>query len=274
MKIYDCFSYWDEDLLVDLRLNILNNYIDHFVIVEGNKTWQNNFKKLRFDIKKFEKFKDKIIYVPVEDMPGGENPWIRENFQRNCISRGLYDSKAEDLIIISDADEIPNLYNIKGYIENKRYAVFKQKGFYYKLNMQNITFPNWYGSRICKKKYLKSPQWLRNLKFKKRPFWRLDKYHLNNIIEKGGWHFCNLKSPKDLLYKYKNMAETKDDFFAKDGVDGKIDSKYLSEEQIEDSIKDGRNLVGKKEYFKNIEIDNTYPEYILKNIEKYKSWIN
>ena len=119
-------------------LNILDKYVDYFVIVEGNKTWQNNFKKLRFDVKKFEKFKDKIIYVPVEDMPDGENPWIRENFQRNCITRGLKESNPEDLIIISDADEIPNLDNIKEYLKNKRYAVFKQKGFYYKLNMQNI----------------------------------------------------------------------------------------------------------------------------------------
>ena len=60
MKIYDCFSYWDEDLLLDLRLNILNEYVDYFVIVEGNKTWQNNSKKLRFDINKFQSFKKKI----------------------------------------------------------------------------------------------------------------------------------------------------------------------------------------------------------------------
>ena len=273
MKIYDCFSYWDEDLLVDLRLNILNKYIDHFVIVEGNKTWQNNFKKLRFDIKKFEKFKDKIIYIPVEDMPGGENPWIRENFQRNCITRGLAESNSEDLIIISDVDEIPDLKNINEYLKDKRYAVFKQKAFYYKLNMQNITLPYWYGSRICKKKYLKSPQWLRNLKFKKRPFWRIDKYRLNNIIENGGWHFCNLKTPKELLYKYKNMAETKDIFIWEGSVDGKIDPKYLSVEQIENSIKEGRNLAGKNEYFQKIEIDNSYPKYILQNLVKLKEWI-
>ena len=273
MKIYDCFSYWDEDLLLDIRLNILNEHVDYFVIVEGNKTWQNNFKKLRFDIKKFKKFKDKIIYVPVEDMPGGENPWIRENFQRNCITRGLIESNPEDLIIISDVDEIPNLDNIKEYLENKRYAAFKQKGFYYKLNMQNITLPHWYGSRICKQKYLKSPQWLRNLKFKKRPFWRLDKYRLNNIIQKGGWHFCNLKNPKELLYKYKNMAETKDVSVWEGSVGGEIDPKYLSVEQIESSIKEGRNLAGKKEYFKKIEIDDTYPNYILQNLVKLKEWI-
>ena len=273
MKIYDCFSYWDEDLLLDIRLNILNEYVDYFVIVEGNKTWQNNYKKLSFDIKKFEKFKDKIIYIPVEDMPGGENPWIRENFQRNCITRGLAESNSEDLIIISDLDEIPDLKNINEYLKDKRYAVFKQKAFYYKLNMQNITLPYWYGSRICKKKYLKSPQWLRNLKFKKRPFWRIDKYRLNNIIENGGWHFCNLKTPKELLYKYKNMAETKDIFIWEGSVDGKIDPKYLSVEQIENSIKEGRNLAGKNEYFQKIEIDNSYPKYILQNLVKLKEWI-
>mgnify|MGYP006169496831 FL=1 len=273
MKIYDCFSYWDEDLLLDIRLNILNEYVDYFVIVEGNKTWQNNYKKLSFDIKKFEKFKDKIIYIPVEDMPGGENPWIRENFQRNCITRGLAESNSEDLIIISDVDEIPDLKNINEYLKDKRYAVFKQKAFYYKLNMQNITLPYWYGSRICKKKYLKSPQWLRNLKFKKRPFWRIDKYRLNNIIENGGWHFCNLKTPKELLYKYKNMAETKDIFVWEGSVDGKIDPKYLSVEQIENSIKEGRNLAGKNEYFQKIEIDNSYPKYILQNLLKLKEWI-
>ena len=273
MKIYDCFSYWDEDLLLDIRLNILNEYVDYFVIVEGNRTWQNNYKKLRFDIKKFEKFKDKIIYIPVEDMPGGENPWIRENFQRNCITRGLAESNSEDLIIISDVDEIPDLKNINEYLKDKRYAVFKQKAFYYKLNMQNITLPYWYGSRICKKKYLKSPQWLRNLKFKKRPFWRIDKYRLNNIIENGGWHFCNLKTPKELLYKYKNMAETKDIFIWEGSVDGKIDPKYLSVEQLENSIKEGRNLAGKNEYFQKIEIDNSYPKYILQNLVKLKEWI-
>jgi len=104
MKIYDCFLYWDEDLLLDLRLNILNDYVDYFVIVEGNKTWQNNYKNFRFDIKKFQKFEKKIIYIQVKDMPEGKNPWIRENFQRNCIERGFKDIRDNDLIIISDLD--------------------------------------------------------------------------------------------------------------------------------------------------------------------------
>ena len=129
MKIYDCFSYWDEDLLLELRLNILNDYVDYFVIVEGNKTWQNNYKKLRFDISKFSKFKDKIIYIPVEDMPDGDNPYLRENFQRNCIFRGLKNTTEDDLIIISDLDEIPNPKVINNFQTQMRYAVFKQRHF-------------------------------------------------------------------------------------------------------------------------------------------------
>ena len=106
--IYDCFSYWDEDLLLDLRLNILDNYVDYFVIVEGNKTWQNNPKKLRFEIDKFKKFKNKIIYVPVTDLPDGEDPYLRENHQRNAIVNGLNNANDNDVIIISDLDEIPD----------------------------------------------------------------------------------------------------------------------------------------------------------------------
>ena len=82
-KIFDCFSYWDEDFLLNLRLNVLNKFVDFFVIVEGNKTWQNN-KKLKFDINKFQKFKDKIIYVPVNDLPDGDDPYLRE------IIKGLH----------------------------------------------------------------------------------------------------------------------------------------------------------------------------------------
>ena len=136
MKIFDCFSYWDEDLLLELRLNILEKHVDFFVIVEGNKTWQNNSKDLRFDINKFKRFRDKIIYIPVKDLPDGDNPYLRENFQRNCITRGLLEADKNDLIIISDLDEIPNPEAIKNFKLNMRFAVFKQMHFYYKFNLQ------------------------------------------------------------------------------------------------------------------------------------------
>ena len=133
MKIYDCFSYLDEDLLLNLRLNILNRFVDYFVIVESNKTWQNNHKNHNFDILKFEKFKEKIIYIKVTDMPEGDNPYLRENFQRNCISRGIEKADDDDLIIISDLDEIPNPNKLKEFRRSMKYAVFRQMHFYYKI---------------------------------------------------------------------------------------------------------------------------------------------
>jgi len=269
MKIYDCFSYWDEDLLLDLRLYILNDYVDYFVIVEGNKTWQNNSKKLRFDIQKFSKFKNKIIYIPVEDMPDGNNPYLRENFQRNCITRGLKKSSPDDLILISDLDEIPNPKVLDKFKLNMKFAVFKQMHFYYKFNMHSTVNPFWYGSRICVKKYLKSPQWLRDLKFKKRPFWRIDKFRLNNIIENGGWHFCNLKSPDELLYKYQNLCETNDPYIFNE----KIDLKYLDVEEIKKKIILGDDIIGRNEKYKVIEINENFPDFIKKNKDKYKNWI-
>ena len=269
MKIFDCFSYLDEDFLLDLRLNILNQYVDYFVVVEGNKTWQNNYKKLRFNINNFSKFKKKIIYIPVEDMPNGDNPYLRENFQRNCIARGLSNAREEDLIIISDLDEIPNLELINEFKLKMRFAVFKQKHFYYKINLQSQNNVFWYGSRICVKKYLKSPQWLRDLKFKKRPIWRIDKLRLNNIIDLGGWHFCNLKTPEELLYKYRNLCETNDPHVFKE----KIDKKYLDIDEIRKKITLGQDIIGRNETYKKIKIDNSFPKYILDNKKIFKNWI-
>ena len=267
--IYDCFSYWDEDLLLDLRLKILNKFVDYFVIVEGNKTWQNNPKELRFDFDKFIEFKDKIIYIPVTNLPDGDDPYLRENFQRNSILKGLNNARPDDIIIISDLDEIPNPKKISIFKNNMKYAVFKQMHFYYKLNLQSRNNPFWYGSRICNYKNLKSPQWLRDLKFKKRPFWRIDKARLNNIIEDGGWHFCNLKSPEKLLYKYKNLCETNDPVNFKE----KIDEKHLNLNEIKKKIENQIDIIGRKDSFTKIALNENFPEYLLNNKEFYDKWL-
>ena len=267
--IYDCFSYWDEDLLLDLRLNILNRHVDYFVVVEGNKTWQNNSKKLIFNINNFSKFKEKIIYVPVTNLPDGNDPYKRENHQRNSISNGLKKASDNDLVLISDLDEIPNPDVFTKFKKSMRYAVFKQKHFYYKFNLQSADEPYWMGTRICIKRYLKSPQWLRDLKFRKRPFWRIDKIRLNNIIENGGWHFCNLKTPEKLLYKYKNLCETNDPVHFKE----KIDDKFLNIQSIKNLMNSHKDIIGRDKNYKTIDIDNNFPEYFLKNLNKYKDWV-
>jgi len=173
------------------------------------------------------------------------------------------------LIIISDADEIPDPEKIINFDPNKKYGVFEQKQFYYKLNLSNESNPVWRGSKACIKKYLSSPQWLRELKIKRRPFWRLDKMYLNYAIENGGWHFCNLKTPGQLLFKYKNLCEYKDNyvFFSS------IDERFLNKKTIEKNINNQKDIIGRNDVFKKKVIDSSYPKYILDNVSKFQDWI-
>ena len=207
--------YFDEDLLLDLRLNTLDKFVKKFVITEATYTHNGNKKKLNFDINKFKKFKDKIIYLVVDEQPKnilqlseedtkdrrGEklilNGMARDYFQRENLSRGIKEANDDDLILISDLDEIPNLNN---YRYKNKISIFKHKMFCYKLNLEYPDF-YWIGTKICKKKYLKSPQWLRNIKSKHYPFWRLDIFFSNkkyrNILN---WKIIYPKLIKNVPY--------------------------------------------------------------------------
>ena len=228
MAIYDCFQYFDEDLIVDLRLNILNKYVDYFVISESTKTHQGKNKRINFDIKNFTKFKNKIIFITADykdeinfdKHTGGESPI--EQHQRNSLIEGLKDASQDDLIILSDSDEIPDLTKLSKIKKNKKFIAFSQKMFMYKLNLQNLDESNWMGSRITKKKYLKSMQEFRNLKFKKYPFWRLDKY--NQQIINGGWHFSFLQTPQEILKKIRSFSH------------GEFNDENVNLKQIEEKI--------------------------------------
>ena len=131
MKIFDCFMYFDEEIILDLRLNILDQYVDYFVIVESIYTHRGEKRELKFNHDKFKKFKDKIIYLVYDQNPSKIeevlseddhdvkshkyifNALYRENGQRNFILNGLKEAENEDLILISDVDEIPNLENLE-----------------------------------------------------------------------------------------------------------------------------------------------------------------
>ena len=293
MNVYDCFMYYDEDLILDLRLNLLNKYVNKFVIVESKFTHSGKKRNLRFDIKNFQKFRDKIIYIPVDTLPESieeikisdtedqknskilTNAVRRENFQRNQIELGLKDCNENDLIIISDVDEIPNLEN---FFHKNKISVFYQKMFYYKFNLKH-PFLNFIGSKACKKKYLKSPQWLRNIKVKNYAFYRLDtffsKTRYSNIrfINNGGWHFTNLKSPKDIKYKLKSYLHHRE-----------FDINPLTIEEIENLIKNKKAIYDLTTDKKNQKIGdgnelekydlNKLPSYINNNLEKFKDWID
>ncbi len=265
MAIYDCFQYFNEDHIVDLRLHILNEYVDYFVISESTKTHQGKNKKLNFDIKNFSKFKNKIKFVIAdykEDInfdnhTGGES--AIEQHQRNSLIEGIKNASSEDLIILSDSDEIPDLKKLSQIKKNKKFIAFSQKMFMYKLNLQNLGESNWMGSRIAKKKNLKSMQELRNLKFKNYPFWRLDK--LNQQIINGGWHFSYMQTPEQILNKVKSFSH------------GEYNTDNMSKKYIEEKIIKNEDIFGRGNKLKKIEIDASYPEYIHQNKEKYLDWI-
>ena len=267
MAIFDCFQYFNEDHIADLRFNILDEYVDFFVVVESTVNHQGQTRKLHFDKNKYKKFQNKIVYIEVDDTPdnikkphtGGES--LVEQHQRNSIMKGLNKSQDNDLIILSDVDEIPDLNKLKVFDKNK-YAVFSQKMFMYKLNLLNLNENNWHGSKICLKKNLKSPQWLRNLKFKKYPFWRIDKQKNLQIIDDGGWHFAYLQDVKNISKKIKSFAHGE---FNK--------AEIVSEKNIELKINQGEDVLGRGYKIKKIEIDSSYPKYIINNKDKLKNWI-
>ncbi len=295
MKIFDCFMYFDEDVVLDVRLNMLNEYVDYFVIVESEFNHRGEKRVPQFDIKKFEKFKDKIIYILKKEVPNNIeeikesdnedehyrksifNAWKRENFQREQITLGLKNAKPDDWVIISDLDEIPNLKDINFNNFKDKFLFFKQAMMYYKFNLQLEDFV-WIGSKACKLKNLKSPQWLRDIKGKKFGWWRLDtlfsdrKYRNIIFIEKGGWHYSYLKKPDGIQKKLKSYLHHID-----------FDRNPLNTEEISKIMKEKKTIydlkVDQKENKFNaknnlIKIDDKHlPKYISQNFNKFHEWI-
>ena len=288
--------YFDEEVVLDLRLNTLDRYIDYFVIVESSFTHRGDKRKLKFDHKKFEKFKEKIIYLTFDEEPGGIeiinsndnkseesrkyilNAAKRENGQRNYIINGLQNASPEDLILISDVDEIPNLEKINLKDLKEKIFMFQQDMFYYKFNLK---LPNivWSGTKACRKKDLISPQWLRNIKDKKYPFFRLDiifsktKYNSVKFIKDGGWHFSNIKSPEEIEHKLKSYLHHRE-----------FDEESLSVEEIDKIIKNKQaiydlkvdktvNKVGTGSRLVSYNFDKL-PIYLKENKEIYKRWLD
>ena len=295
MKIFDCFMYCDEDLVLDLRLNFLNDYVDQFIIVESSYTHSGEPRKLLFDINKYLKFKQKINYIVLKDLPSDLfsikkedsentknskyilNAAKRENLQRNIILKGLSSASLNDLIIISDVDEIPNLENNNIKEIKNKIILFKQKFFYYKFNLKLDGFP-WHGSKACKKKHLISPQWLRNIKDKKYPFWRIDtllskkKYQNIKVIDNGGWHFSNIKTPAEIEKKMKTYLHHREYDLNPLGIN-KIKEIIENKMSVYNlNVDKTKNKFDLREKLTVSEL-NELPSYIYRNIENFKDWM-
>ena len=298
MKIFDCFMFYDEEILLEMRLNILNKYVDFFVVVESKFFHNGKPRSLNFDINKYEKFKDKIIYIIQNEVPNGiqkinlddseaikswkqiENALIRENGQRNFITKGLENAKDDDLILISDVDAIPNLDSIDLKKINNQIILFEQDIFYYKLNRYLPNFV-WYGTKGCKKKNLISPQWLRNVKSNKYSFFRIDtifsktKYINKDYIKLGGWHFSNIKTVDDIELKLKSYLHHRD-YEVEELGKSKIKELIKKNETIYDMFGDKVSKKFDDKNRKKLELYETkkLPLFIQENLDKYKRWMD
>ena len=287
--------FFDEEMLLDLRLNILDKYVDKFVITESAFMHSGRSKKLNFDINKYQKFKEKIIYnvvnnnptniIPVSENDDNKTREIklinnsnkREHYQREAAQKTLEEADPDDWILINDIDEIPNLKEINLNKIKKKIILFKQKMFYYKFNLLYQTKP-WFGTRACKKMNFISPQWLRDVRERKYPLWRFDitfsktKYNDICYIENGGWHFTNIKSPEDIEKKLSNFLHHHE--FEESGLKlNDIKEMMKNKKIIYDHSVDQRDYKwsGNKSLQK---IDpSEMPDYLCENYKKYTKWL-
>lgn len=271
--IYDCFTFFNELDLLDIRLNYLNDYVDKFVLVEMGKTHSGNDKPMYFDENKalFEKFLDKIIHIKIEDYPDMdsytdyEKCWCLENYQRDCIMRGLKDADDDDVIMISDLDEIPTIDVIKNFPG----GIFgtQQKFMYYYLNCLNETTPIWTrGTKICNFENLIYPNFEItedvSSKFTQKGFPTYIRYFAGPAFINGGWHFSYLGGTEAVIKKLKSFSHQE--------FNNEV---YTNPENIERKIAAGEDILGRGFTFKTVPIDDSFPEYIVNNQEKFKHLI-
>ena len=297
MKIYDCITYFDEPMLFDLRLNILDKYVDKFIVIEAKHTHSGIVKKLNFEINNFKKFQNKIIYKVIENQPEGiieinkdDDPAVQSGNKRmNSLKRielsyytaldCLGEANPEDLFILSDSDEIPNFEKVNFDQINNKILIFKQKIFYYKFNLYYDLIP-WFGSKACTVKKLISPTWLRYVKPKKYPLWRIDtwfsktRYNSVKIIENGGWHFSNLKNPENIKKKMFNFGHHNE--VEESGIDLEKIKEMVREKKVYyDHLVDKTQQKHRREGYELKKLNfSELPSYLTKNFETYKKWFD
>ena len=264
-KLIDCITFFDNNLMFELRFNILKDFMDFFVVCESKYDHRNNKKKLNFD-KSYLKT-GKVKYLVLENpFPKKTNLWENQAIQREFLLNGLKKiCNDDDYIFFSDPDEIPNPISLHNFKLNKKYAIFLQKCFNYKFNLFNPYESPWEGTRVCKKIDLKSIDFMRqkvkskNLKYS---FFRLDKEKDIELINDGGWHFNNLMDPNTISLKLKTFAHSEFNY-----------EKYTNPEIIKSKIEKKIDLFNRGHQYKKVKLDNTFPKYLTSNFVKYKNYI-
>lgn len=289
--VVDCFTFFNELDLLEIRLNELNQVVDKFVLVEATRTHQFKPKPLFYNENK-ERFKDfhhKIIHVIVDQYPPNpENtPWIYERYQRNMIAEGLKGFADDDFIMVSDLDEIPRPDSVLQAKKNNGMSIFIQDCYYYFINCINSSPQGneepykWTGTVMARKKLVDkfSPQFLRDVSIQalsanaprmvSRMVWKWWKF--KNLTFKGmpvhfmqnaGWHFSYLGGVERIIAKIESFAHNE---FNK--------PEFKNPERIEKAIKSGEDIFGRGFTYSFVDVDDTYPRYITQNKQKFYALI-
>ena len=264
-KIYDCITFFDENLLVNSRFEILKEVVDYFIVCESNYDHKGNKKKINFKLHN-QKLKDKVRHIVIkENLPDLEDGWKCEAYQREKILEGISDAEENDFIMYSDSDEIPNPTVIKNINLKKKYGIFLQQFFIYKFNIFNKYETPWEGTRICRRKNLKSINFIRKKILSKnmnKPFWMLNIEKNIEVYPNGGWHFNNLYDVSTISKKLK--VSPHQEFSS---------NQFSNEAIIEGKISNLIDLYDRGHKYEKIEIDSSYPDYIVENVDKFKSYI-
>jgi beta-1,4-mannosyl-glycoprotein beta-1,4-N-acetylglucosaminyltransferase len=282
--VYDCFIFFNELELLELRLEELSNVVDKFVLVEATKTFRGKKKPLYFEENKerYSKFLNRIIHIIVDDFPESMNPWVLENYQRNMIMKGLANCRPEDVIIISDVDEIPRPEKILQYKDMEGIRVFEQSLFYYFLNYVaevNGRKYHWLGPVMTIYRDVITPQDLRELCMKLhgifeaklilriyRRMWLLINRVLKRrhivIVEDGGWHFSYLGGVNSIVEKIEAFAHSEYDT-----------NEFKELTRIKEAIDSGKDIFKRNVKFKSVKVDETFPRYVINNIDRFSSFI-
>ena len=253
-KIYDCITFFQENFITNIRFEILNKYVDFFVVCESIYDHRGKKKEINFKLNN-PNFRNKVRHLILRDpFPENLNLWERQAFQREYIFNGIKDSHDEDYIMFSDPDEIPRPEKLEKLFLKKRYAIFQQKCFNYKLNLLNLNETPWSGTRLTKRKFLKSFDYMRQNILKKnvKKWWKFNVERNIQIIEDGGWHFNNLFSPEMISNKLKSFAH--DEFATHE---------YSNVEMIKKNIEQKKDLFNRGHKLERVEVDETYPDYII-----------
>jgi Glycosyltransferase family 17 len=257
MKVYDCFIFFKEFEILEIRLHELSGIVDRFVLVEATKTHTNKPKPLFFaeNEKAFSKFADKITHVVVEDFPADGNAWVRENFQRQAITRGLPSSLDGSLILISDVDEIPKAEIVKTFLTPGAPATpicLIQRCYHYSFRWRKVL--DWLGTVVVSGAQLKasSPQAFRDQRF-----------YMPGIAD-AGWHFSYFGDTDYIIEKIEAFAH--EEFNA---------PAYKDPNTLRSVIEQGKDLFFREEREDMVEVRSLdgLPEYVVNNSQRFNRFL-